>query len=1095
MINRKLVYILFFILIIFDSCSIIGIRKNYKRKDRYFYVLQRGHLHNIKAFDISSDKKFLLTADSESIIKLWNLDNNRLIMNYSDYLGHISDIKFSPDNTFFCVAGKRNKIYLLDLYGDYRGILKYPSKYKKNRIYTIMLFKENKIISGDNKGNIAIWDLNKNKLEKIKKVHNNKIYYITILGDNKGIITISKDGYVKIIDNNLNILKEFKVKEEEYRNKNLVTSDKNGENIVISETITKEIIIYNLKKDKIKIIKNAHKNKITCLENIGKYFITSGRDKRIKLWNFKGRLIKSFLFPDKNVLKIFKDKDKLKAISVIDKSIKIYDISDNKIVSYFKGVKDIITKMAIDKDFKYIALITGNNKLKIFNNKGELLRSVKTGKYPIYDIKILNNDKYKYIITAGSDGILKVWSIRGRFLKSFNTKSIIYQIAVNPSGNYIALGLYNRKVYILDINKGLIFISKKFKRFIRALDFSFDGKLLAASDWDGNIKIWKISKKSLNLYKRFKSHLNGVSILKFDRLNKKLYIGNSFDGDLEIFDIEKLTYRVLRNLHYGRITDISFSFDGKYFATSGIDSYINIYERKSNKLIREIPAHLGEVVNISFIPESEYLISAGRDNYINIYHSPLKTFNSLLYTFFKNEWYVFSSSGYFDTTINGSKFLSITYRLNSYDIDRFGLILNRPDLIYQYFNFVQDRDIYLFYRYYKKRLRKAGYTVDTVSDLIDNAPEAKILKVKKEEYGVKIIFKLHDTWFPLKRYNIFVNNVPLFKGIGKKAAKDEYTYTSIISNSVPLLYGINKVEITCYNDRWIESLRPFKIIKWNKKIKGDLYFIGIGISKFKDKKLNLNFADKDVKDLAKMFKKMKKGFNNIYIKTLLNKDAVKKNVVKLSQFVKNATYKDTVILYISGHGMHDIDNDMTYYYILYDTSPENLSRTAISFREIEKIMYNTQARNKLLLLDTCESGTLDDRSLNLSLALSKTNKFRPTTKKEFIKWLSKRRKIFKLDKNRYIFSDIFRRSGTIVFASSKGGELSFEFPEIKNGIFTYMIKRAFTDKNADLNHNGYISVNELKKYVKKWVPLVTDDYQHPTVDIDNLYQDFEFPLL
>ena len=97
------------------------------------------------------------------------------------------------------------------------------------------------------------------------------------------------------------------------------------------------------------------------------------------------------------------------------------------------------------------------------------------------------------------------------------------------------------------------------------------------------------------------------------------------------------------------------------------------------------------------------------------------------------------------------------------------------------------------------------------------------------------------------------------------------------------------------------------------------------------------------------------------------------------------------------------------------------------------------------------------------------------------------------DKDRYIYNDLVRRSGAIVFSSSKGGELSYEDPKFENGLFTESIIKAIDGGEADTNKDGQISTKELRDYVHKNVSKLTDGAQNPTIDRDNIFIKFKLP--
>ena len=142
------------------------------------------------------------------------------------------------------------------------------------------------------------------------------------------------------------------------------------------------------------------------------------------------------------------------------------------------------------------------------------------------------------------------------------------------------------------------------------------------------------------------------------------------------------------------------------------------------------------------------------------------------------------------------------------------------------------------------------------------------------------------------------------------------------------------------------------------------------------------------------------------------------------------------ILFIAGHGLHDDDDDATYYYLTHGADLSDLSGTAVSFEEIEKLLYQAKPRNKLFLMDTCESGEVEDGQQAQAFALAGQRGFKPRTVRGFKKIAVKlglKRKYVRVSRDRFIEVDLNRRSGAIVLSSSQGGEYSYESASIKNG--------------------------------------------------------------
>jgi len=144
----------------------------------------------------------------------------------------------------------------------------------------------------------------------------------------------------------------------------------------------------------------------------------------------------------------------------------------------------------------------------------------------------------------------------------------------------------------------------------------------------------------------------------------------------------------------------------------------------------------------------------------------------------------------------------------------------------------------------------------------------------------------------------------------------------------------------------------------------------------------------------------------------------------------------------------------------------------------------------------CESGELDETVRNGYMTQAHSKGLKPRTTKGLLVFTGeKQKRPYLYDRDRYIYNDLLRRSGAIVFSSCRGGEFSYETDKIQNGFFTEQLIQAITGGHVDVNNDGVISIDELRSYVIKVVAEDTENLQHPTVDRDNIYQKFDFPIL
>jgi len=149
-----------------------------------------------------------------------------------------------------------------------------------------------------------------------------------------------------------------------------------------------------------------------------------------------------------------------------------------------------------------------------------------------------------------------------------------------------------------------------------------------------------------------------------------------------------------------------------------------------------------------------------------------------------------------------------------------------------------------------------------------------------------------------------------------------------------------------------------------------------------------------------------------------------------------------------------------------------------------------------MLLDTCESGEMDDATRADLLKRTRSAGLAARTSPAFQQEQPSRpKRVFLYERDRYIYNDLARRSGAIIFSASHGGEMSFESPKIQNGFFTHEVIQALRTRDADTDHDGEVSVDELEAYVTLNVASKTGGLQRPTVDRDNLAQRFGLPIL
>lgn len=465
----------------------------------------------------------------------------------------------------------------------------------------------------------------------------------------------------------------------------------------------------------------------------------------------------------------------------------------------------------------------------------------------------------------------------------------------------------------------------------------------------------------------------------------------------------------------------------------------------------------------------------------------------------ERDWVIWTSSGWFDASRRGARLVHAVQGTTVFGVDQLAITRNRPDLILGEAGLGSAAEIDHYKARWLRRLERLGLSEAKVSGQPARLPTAQITEVGAPDAdGVASIVVQLDDDVALQRYQLFVDDVPLFSSPrpveGRRATLNE---------RVQLGAGDNKVEVSVWNQAGVESLRALRVVRGPERLPpGDLWFVGFGVSDYLhsgDALPDLAYAHQDALDLADYFQAAGRGFHQVHVRTFTDAEATRDKIEVARQWLSAARPGDTLILFIAGHGVRAADDEGTYFYLTHEAKPDDLPNTAVRFETIESLLYDAAPRRKLFLLDTCQSGEVDESRA----APSASSKLRARALRGFVATSgitleptpSAAARPFAIDRERFIYVDLARRSGAIVVTSSTGREFSLESPDYRNGAFTEELLRALRSAVADEDGDGWVSTDELRAHVLDAVPALTGGLQHPAVDKDNIYQTFRLPIV
>ena len=432
-----------------------------------------------------------------------------------------------------------------------------------------------------------------------------------------------------------------------------------------------------------------------------------------------------------------------------------------------------------------------------------------------------------------------------------------------------------------------------------------------------------------------------------------------------------------------------------------------------------------------------------------LYHWPAKSEIAKFYAFTDGEWIIITPEGYFNASPHGAKHLTVRVGNNVYSIDNF---------YEKFFNPVYVASVL------------QGKKIEAVADIrkgILTPPDVKITSPEPNKAfstdAITIMVSAKDTGGGIDEIRLYHNG----KAIGEDTRAVKIVpkgNEALKSYAVTLVDGLNTFRAVGFSKDRTES-NPYELIAKltapSKEV--SLYILAVGINKYKNPALSLNYAEPDAKGIVDFFKQKGGGlFKNVDIRAVYNEQATKETIISKLGQLQNTNPQDAVLIYLAGHGenIHDkwyfIPHELTY-----PEREEDVKTKGISSDELSGYIKNIKAQKILVLIDACKSGAV-------LLA-------------------------FRGFEDRKALSQLSRSTGVHIIAASTKDQFAAEVKDLGHGVFTYTLLEGLKGKAAGGGET--VTVFKLKAYLDEQLPEITKKYkqeaQYPVGDTKGM----DFPLV
>lgn len=759
-------------------------------------------------------------------------------------------------------------------------------------------------------------------------------------------------------------------------------------------------------------------------------------------------------------------------------SLQLWDSATGKEIRTFTGDTDAIYSAAVSPDGKYVLSGSANQTMKLWDvATGKELKAFTGSTKDDLISSVAFSPDGLYVLSGGSDRTLKLWDIAtGKEVRTFTGhKGWVSSVAFSPDGKYALSGSWDNTLRLWDIATGMEIKTFNGQSVIdsAASDFTKDGERIPAP-------VRAIGEKGM-----FNTSFSRISCVAISPDGKYALSGN-WNTTLTLWNIsagKEMTNspRGRRNIdnsiirtftgHTDRVNSVAFSPDGSQIISAGRDNSIKLWDVATGRGIMTFKGHKGDISSIAFSIDAKSFISGGSDGTVRLWDIKTGEEITQFISLKDGEWIVITPEGYYNSSLNGHRYLNIRVSNKVYGIDQFYDVFYRPDIVAAK---LRGDDI-------------SSLITLTIDDAIKNPPptvEFAAVPSETDQSKVKVCYQVKSTGGGIGEVRLFHNGKLIESdGYYKEASKtsEKMQLASLTSNKiyedmrsvkikgvgevspikskvkgeqfedckkVDAIPGENEISLSAFNSsNTVQSY--MQTAKFNSTIKPEephLYILSIGIDQYRDKSVNLKYALKDSEDIKEKLLSQSATLykpQNIHHELLIDKDATKTNILnKINEISQKIKPSDNFILFVAGHGIL-LQNQ---YYMLTSEYDGNINEnTMISSNEIVEMSKKIKSLSQLFIFDTCHAGGVD-----------------------------------------YIVSGLYdarmsvlaKKMGLHIYASASDKQSALDGYQ-GNGLFTYTLLDGLNNKKeADKNKDNKISLVELGEYTKQITTEISKKIGH-----------------
>ncbi len=1049
-----------------------------QERARIEVVPQLSHSGDVKAAAFTRDGAHVLTGSKDGTLKLWDIATTRLVRTFVGHKRDITAVALSPDGTR-ALSGSEDKTVRLWEVATGRLIRTiYAHLDSRNEVASVAFSPDGRRLLSSSGGEDAakLWDAETGRLVRMFRhargsLHS-AVHSAVFSPDGDRLATAGTgDKLVNIWSAETGqLLQTFGEPARDFLFRAKAAFSPGGTRVLVGDNASLRIWDATTGTPLHTLGTQGLKSSITpfvAFSPDGAHALTNEYERGLEVWSVEtGQLVRTFKPKSGSLITISPDGTRLLS-GGLGSELKLWDATNGQQTRTFEGRSSSVSSVAVSPEGT--RLLTVDDKVRLWDAATGRLERTLAERTLFSSTRIAFSPDGSRLL-VGSYEALKLWDVAsGQLVRSVKTPTP-ERVAFSADGTKLLsfstssrapasaklgsnLGAKPDKaateregsLVVWDAASGQSIHGFKLQLGLgsKPMAFSQDAtRFLLQPDNDQPVKVWDVA--SEQVVHSFGGRAIGLLQSAVFSPDKTHAVTGHIDGALKLWELAG--GQTVRTLWQSRsVNALVFSRDGGRLLSGSSDTTVKLWDTATGQPIRTFAGHSGTVKSVAFTPDEKRVISGGDDSTVRVWDTATGEQLAMLMTA-KAEWLVITPEGFFDASPKGAEMLTVARGLQVFGIDQFYQELYRPDLVRE--KLAGDPD---------GKVKAAAAKLD-LGKLVDSGrvPTVAIVSHKAQDTThedlVTVEAVVADQGGGIGKAEWRINGVTV--GVVEKPAVAAPGQPVSLKQAIALDPGQNAVELVAYNGANLVASAPARAkITWTgsePSVPPRLYLLTVGINDYLDAALRLKYAVPDAKALAAALSEAGRGhYESVVVTNALDGDAT---AAKLDQAFSDLAGKvrprDVFVFFAAGHGK---TLDGRYYFIPHDLRYQNeqsLVRNAIGQDKLQAWFARIPAKKAVLMFDTCEAGSLTERTSTRIAALTRGGL-----------------------EQKAALGRLIQATGRATLTASSATQEAFE-GHGGHGVFTFALLDALG--RGDLNSNGLIELAELIQHVDGLVPAITE---------------------